>query len=210
MKESILLLLIVISSVNIKSQIISGYGLKLGAAFSNQTWDYNTDVNMDWQNKFGISPRIFVDLFNYTFIELEGEVGYLQKGFKYKMPVTTMYQPDGTGEYITVNNRLDYLSFAALAKLKYNIGIFSPYLLIGPQLNIMLSKNIDTGWEIVFDKFKKNNVGLSLGAGIEIKNIFPISILIEYRYERDFIDNYDSPNINFKNYSHVILLGVKI
>ena len=89
-------------------------------------------------------------------------------------------------------------------------GLFSPYLIVGPQFNLLLNKNIQKGWGIVFDKFKKNNIGLSVGAGFELKNIFPIPILVEYRYERDFINNYDSPNINIKNYSHVILFGIKI
>ena len=36
------------------------------------------------------------------------------------------------------------------------------------------------------------------------------TILIEYRYERDFADNHGSPYIVAKNYSHVILLGIMI
>lgn len=79
-----------------------------------------------------------------------------------------------------------------------------------PQLNILLNKKIEKGWEVVFNTFKENNIGLSFGAGTEINNLFSIVILLEYRYETDFMDNYDSPNINIKNYSHVILLGIKI
>jgi len=210
MKSIFVIILLVTFSNNIKSQIISGYGLKLGPSISNQSWNYQADINLDWKNKFGISPRIFVDFFNFTFFELEGEIGYLQKGFEDKVPITTTTQPDGTGEFMTVNNKLNYLSVSALAKFKYENEIFSPYLICGPQFNILLSKNIEKGFEVVFDRFRNNNFGLSFGAGSEIKNILPISLLIEYRYERDFIDNYDSPNIDIKNYSHVILLGIKI
>ncbi len=210
MKSLLILILLTVATFNVKGQIISSYGLKFGYGISNQSWGYNINVDMDWKNKTGISPRIFADFLNYSFFQLEGEIGFLRKGFEDKVPITTASQPDGTGKYITANNGLDYLTISVLAKMKYELGLFSPYIIVGPQLNLLLNKNIEKGWGIVFDKFKKNNIGLSVGAGFELKNIFPIPILVEYRYERDFIDNYDSPVINIKNYSHVILLGIKI
>jgi len=210
MKTLVILISLIIFTCNSNAQILSSYGFKLGVGISNQSWDYHADVNMDWKNKIGISPRIFADFLNYSFFQLEGEIGFLKKGFEDKVPITTMTQPDGTGEYITVNNGLNYLIISVLAKLKYKLGMFSPYIIVGPQFNLLLSKNIQKGWGVVLDKFKENNIGISVGVGSEIKNILPISILVEYRYERDFIDNYDSPNIDIKNYSHVILLGIKI
>jgi opacity protein-like surface antigen len=209
MKSFLILILLTIFTFNVKAQIISGYGLKLGLGISNQSWDYQANLSMDWKDKISISPRVYADFFNFSFFQLEAEAGYLQKGFKDKIPVTTMYQPDGTGEFISIDNSLDYLSISALAKFKYGLGIISPYIIAGPQFNLLLNKSISKGWEIVFDNFKKNNIGLSVGAGAELIKVLPISILIEYRYERDFNDNYNSPNIDIKNYSHVILLGIK-
>lgn len=210
MKSLFIIIFLIAFAFNTSAQIISNYGLKLGVGISNQSWDYQADINLDFVNKIGLSPRVFADFFNLSFFQLQAELGYLQKGFEDKVPISTMTQPDGTGEYINVNNRLNYLSFSALAKFKYENDMFTPYLIVGPQLNILLSKEIEKGWGIVFDTFKENNIDLSIGVGSEIKNILPVSILIEYRYERDFIDNFDSPNLNIKNYSHVILLGVII
>lgn len=210
MKLLFVIIFLAIFNFNVKAQIISDYGLKFGVGISNLSWVYEPDFNLELDNKLGFSPRIFADFFNFSFIQLEGEIGYLRKGFEEKIPITTITQPDGTGKFITTNIALDYLSISALVKLKYELVMFSPYIIVGPQLNFLLNKNIEKGWEVVFDKFKENNIGISIGAGSEIKNILPVSILLEYRYERDFIDNFDSPNINIKNYSHVILLGVKI
>lgn len=210
MKTLFMIIFLIAFAFNIDAQIITNYGLKLGMGISNQSWDYQADINSDFDNKVGISPRIFLSFLNIPFFQLQAELGYLQKGFEDKIPITTIVQPDGTGEFITVNNRLNYLSFSALAKLKYENEILTPYIIIGPQLNVLLSKNIEKGWEVVFDSFKENNIGLSIGVGTEIKNVLPISILLEYRYESDFIDNYDSSNINIKNYSHILLLGVQI
>jgi len=210
MKSLLIIILITVICSSAKSQIISNCGLKLGVGISNQSWDYQAGMNLDWNNKIGISPRIFADFFNYSFFQLEGEIGFLRKGIKDKIPVTTSTQPDGNGNYYEINNKLDYLIVSALAKFRYNLGTFSPYIQLGPQLNILLNKNIAKGIEVVFDKYKESNIGLSIGAGSELNNILPVSILVEYRYEKDFINNYDSSNLILKNYSHVILLGIKI
>lgn len=211
MKSLLIIIFLTTFTFNVNAQIISSYGLKLGVGISNQSWYYQSDLlNMDWKDKIGITARIFADFLSISFFQVEGEIGYLRKGFKDKVPITTASQPDGTGEYISENNSLDYLTISALAKFKYDLEIFSPYIVVGPQLNLLLNRNVEQGWKDVFDKFKDTNIGLSVGVGSELKTILPITILVEYRYERDFLDNYDVPNIDIKNYSHVILLGVKI
>ncbi len=210
MKYLLVIILLTIFTYNNEAQIIHDYGLKLGVGISNQSWDYLYNVNMDFDNKIGMSPRIFADFFSLSFFRFQTELGYLQKGFEDKIPITTTAQPDGTGEFVSINNRVNYLSFSALAKFKYDTGVLSPYLIVGPQFNFLISKEIDKGWEVIFDKFKKNNMGISAGAGAEINNVLPVTMLIEYRYERDFIDNYESAYIDIRNYSHVILVGVKL
>lgn len=211
MKSLLIIIFLTTFTFNVNAQIISSYGLKLGVGISNQSWYYQSDLlNMDLKDKVGVTARIFADFLSISFFQVEGEIGYLRKGFKDKVLITTASQPDGTGEYISENNSLDYLNISALAKFKYDLEIFSPYIVVGPQLNLLLNRNVEQGWKDVFDKFKDTNIGLSVGVGSELKTILPITILVEYRYERDFLDNYDVPNIDIKNYSHVILLGVKL
>lgn len=211
MKSFIIIILFIVFYLDANCQIISDYGIKLGIGLSNQSWDYQGDVlQFDFDSKLGISPRLFADFLNISFFQIEGEIGYLRKGYEEKIPITTMAQPDGTGDFITTNIALDYLSVSALVKLKYELEIISPFIILGPQLNFLLNKNIEKGWEVIFDRFRNANVDLSIGVGTELKNILAIPIIFEYRFERDFIDNYDLPDINIKNYSHVILLGIKI
>ena len=145
-----------------------------------------------------------------SFFQIQGEIGFLRKGFSEQIPITTMMQPDGTGEFINTDIGLDYLLLTTLVKIKYEIGIFSPYIILGPQIDFLINKKVEKGWELIYDRFSNANIDFSIGVGNEIKNILPISILFEYRYERDFMDNYDHPNVNIKNYSHVILIGIKI
>ncbi|MCB9250699.1 MAG: hypothetical protein H6613_20245 [Ignavibacteriales bacterium] len=58
-------------TISVKSQIISNYGIKLGIAISNQTWDYEDDFKMEFDSKLSFSPRIFVDIFNFPFGNLK-------------------------------------------------------------------------------------------------------------------------------------------
>ena len=211
MKSLLIIIFLATFIFNANAQIISSYGFKLGVGISNQSWHYQSDLlNFDWKDKIGITTRIFADFLSISFFNVEGEIGYLRKGFKDKVPITSESQPDGTGEYITTNNSLDYLNISALAKFKYDMEIFTPYVVVGPQLNLLLNRSVEQVWEDFFDKFKDYNIGLSIGVGSELKITLPITILLEYRYERDFLDNYKVPNIDIKNYSHVILLGIKI
>lgn len=210
MKSIFIFLSILVLSINAHAQLLSGYGAKLGLGISNQSWNYNTNTIVDYNNKIGANPRIFADFLDLSFFNIETEISYLRKGITEKIPLTSMDQPDGTGEYINIDNSLDYLSISILAKPKYEFGIISTYILFGPQINILLGKNITKGWEVIYSKFKKSNYDLSLGAGIEMRKLLPITFLLEYRYERDFIDNCEFLNIDIKNYSHVILLGIKI
>ncbi len=43
-----------------------------------------------------------------------------------------------------------------------------------------------------------------------MKNVFLELPLTEYRYERDLTDNYDKSTLDIKNYSHNILVGIKL
>ena len=214
MKKIILILFFFfISFSTINAQSINDYGIKVGLAISNLEWKYNTypgdELELYWDNELGVTARIYADFFDYSFFNLNCELSYTQKGTKYKIPITTTAQPDGTGEYINVNNKLSYLSIAVMGKFKYDCNSFTPYILLGPQYNYLLNKQIEKGFEIVYDKFSKSNLGITLGIGTEI-NLTAVTLSVEYRYERDLTNNYESSTIYIRNYSHNILVGIKL
>ena len=211
MKKITFIFLLFVFSVPSFSQSIDTYGIKLGLGLSNHKWEYNTSpsFNVNWDNNYGITARAFVDISFLSFLNVEGEIGYVPKGVKDKIPITTTSQPDGTGKYIDVNNRLNYLSISLLAKYKYNLELFTPYIIFGPEYNYLLSKQIYQGFEIIYDKFRKNLWGFTVGVGSEIK-LLPINLLIEYRYSRDLTNSYELSTIDIKNYSHTFLIGVEL
>ena len=104
---------------------------------------------------------------NVPFISIVAEVNYLQKGMKEDVPVTTMTQPDGTGVFITLDTRVDYINISALGKLRINTGLFTPYILFGPKLDFEINNETKIGSPFSYkENFKKNIFGLKVGAGI--------------------------------------------
>lgn len=209
MKQSLIIIFLVFCQIILPAQIFSGYGVKAGIGFSNHSWDYSTGSKLNFDYKTGFSPRLYADFLDLRLFKTQVEIGYIRKGFTFKVPVTSAANPDGTGEFLANNGNLDYLLISALAKLKFDVKLFTPYIIAGPQLNLLLNKSADDGWKVVYEKLNKSNIDISLGAGTEIKLLLPVSFLVEYRYERDLKDNHDSPDIDIKNYSHVILIGIK-
>ncbi|MCB9250455.1 MAG: hypothetical protein H6613_18865 [Ignavibacteriales bacterium] len=83
----ILVLFFAVTSISY-SQIINGYGIKIGGTFANQDWNYSnltpiTDFNSD--SKLGFNAGIFVDFFNLQFMSFLTELNFVQKEWK-KIP----------------------------------------------------------------------------------------------------------------------------
>lgn len=211
MKNSLVIFFICAFNLLCNAQVFDGYGIKAGWGITNHDWQYVAPINgkLTWDNNSGFSIRAFTDFTLYRYVGLEAEIGYAQKGAKYKIPITTNSQPDGTGEYVDINNRLNYLSFSAVGKFKYNMSLISPYIIIGPQYNYLLSKQVSSLDKIVYDKFRNSSLGIVLGAGSEIK-VLSVDFIAEYLYARDVTNNYNQSNIEIKNYSHTFLIGIKI
>ena len=94
-------------------------------------------------NRIGLNIGIFAELLNNPIISIVTELNYIQKGMKEEVPVTTPSQPDGTGEFVTWDTRIDYINLSAFGKLRLNLGIISPYLIAWTRKLISkLIKNI--------------------------------------------------------------------
>jgi hypothetical protein len=191
------------------AQFIRGYGLKIGAVSATQTWDYKTNTKFPADRRWGVDAGGYIEVLNIPYISLLGELHYIQKGFSMTLPVTTISQPDGTGEYITLKPRVDYLSVPVLAKLRFDLGKVFPYLLAGPRFDFLISKNPD-GFQAVIDNFKNIDFGISLGAGFEVPLKFIKSVLAEFRYSPSFTEAYSGSSLTVKNQSFEILIGIRL
>ncbi len=128
-------------------------------------------------------------------------VGMIKKGYNYDVAVTTATQPEGTGEIIEGRLRLNYLYLAPRFAVKLSTKKLVPYVFVVPRMDVFLysshtrhksdgSKIADDGSFGGFKDFYKNNhravlLGVTSGAGLEIKIHKKISVGIEAAYLAD-------------------------
>ena len=206
--KKILILLLVTASCSY-SQILNGYGIKIGGTISHQNWDYKNlgfDPHFDPDNKAGFNLGLFVESANISFIRIVGEVNFIQKGIQKEFPISTSESPDPTGETMDWELGLNYLNISLLVKPNINLGILRPYLLIGPKIDMELSKAVETK-EDFYDEFEKNRLGLKLGIGSEF-TLFKLRLLGEFMYDTDFSNLYTNDNLEVSAYSFDIRIGV--
>jgi hypothetical protein len=194
-------------STALQAQFIRSYGIKVGGSLAKQVWDYSTNYSMEPDNRFGLNIGGFVEFLDIPFLSVIAEADYAQKGMKLNIPTTGPDSPDIIGT-TTLNNRIDYLSLFLLGKIRYNLVLFSPYLIVGPRADIELGKDIEKGFETTYKDFKKGNFGLTVGVGTELIKVLPLSLLAEFRYNYDLSNVYSNENVKIKNQSFDFLIGV--
>ncbi|MFZ1289531.1 MAG: outer membrane beta-barrel protein [Melioribacteraceae bacterium] len=120
--------------------------------------------------------------------------------------VTTPESPIGNGETKLWELGISYLNFSVLIKPNLSFGIIKPYLLIGPKIDLELSKSTETD-ESFYDDFNKSRIGLRLGIGSEIK-IINQRFLAEFIYDTDFNNLYENENLEVTSKSYDFRIGI--
>lgn len=210
MKNKLFLIAIVlfIFSNLTNAQLISSYGIKVGMANTSQSWNYSgplSGLEVFNKSRVGLDLGIYSEWFNLPIISMLTEIHYIQKGCKGEFVVSTMNNPDGTGEMKTSTPRIDYISIPLLAKIRYNIKSIILYGIAGPRLDILIGKNSDaTG--AVLDDLKKTDFGGTFGIGFELllKKTYRIGGEFRYSFSSQYI--YSNRWLNVKNKSLEFLL----
>jgi opacity protein-like surface antigen len=208
MKSRLLLALLLLVPVASSGQFIRAFGVKAGAALASQTWDYAASYNdLSTESRWGIDAGIYVEWLTIPVFSVSSEVHYIQKGMKFSVLLTSEQSPEGWGEYRTFLPRVDYLSTLLLAKARLLDGEISPYIVVGPRVDFLLQDRGE-GFELVLDKFRDTDVGVTIGAGVEVKSFNLLTLGAEFRYSPSLNDGYSSAFLNVRNSSLEFLLVV--
>lgn len=200
----VLIILALFNCINY-AQFVRGYGIKLGATVSQQDWNYNSTMISSFDaNKTGFNAGVFAELLDIPVVSVVAELNYVQKGFKDEIPETTFDNPEGTGRLITQDASINYLNISALAKIRYSLGVVSPYLAIGPKFDYQLSKSSSLN---DLKDINKDRLGLKVGIGSEF-NLVMVTLLAEFMYDADFKELYDNQNLNIKTHSFDFRVGI--
>jgi hypothetical protein len=203
----VLILSMVVFSIS-ESQLIRAYGLKVGVASTNQNWDWSqqSGIKANSTVRQGFDAGVFVEWLDIPVLSVVTEIHYIQKGSEVttNIAITTMEHPEGTGQFLSYSNRLNYLSMPLLAKVRMNWGLLTPYILAGPRFDYYLSGS----GTFSSSDFKKLDIGGTFGVGVELVSILPINTGVEFRYSPSFQNSYSVPYLSIKNRSMEFLLVI--
>jgi len=196
MKKIYLILILFTFISNSQAQLIRGFGVKIGATIANEDWDYSylpTDFEPD--NRWGLNLGVFTEFLNIPYFSLVTELNYVQKGMTEEFPVTTTTNPDGTGEYITWDTRVDYLNLSALGKFRLDLSRFIPYILLGPKIDFEINQENSLDWtNVVEENFNEVMYGFKIGIGSEVE-LGTFNLFAEILYDYNFNELYENENL---------------
>jgi len=210
MKSKLLLTLLLLIAATSSGQIIRAFGVKGGPLLASQTWDYAAPASdLETESRWGIDAGLFIEWLRIPVLSVSSEVHYVQKGMEVRFLLTSEQYPEGRGEYLTRSPRIDYLSALFLAKARLMEEGISPYVLAGPRLDFLLQTKGE-GFEIVLDRFRETDIGVTLGAGVEVRSFDGVALGVEFRYSPSFRDGYSSSLLSVRNSSVEFLLVVAL
>jgi opacity protein-like surface antigen len=212
MKKTIfaLLTLSMISFSISESQLIRGYGIKIGVASTDQNWDwapgYGT-VSTSTAAYQSLDIGAFIEWLDIPFFSVVTEVQYIRKGSDVASYQITPFPGSVVFNYAGYpSTRISYLSVPILAKLRMNGGLLSPYIVAGPRFDFCLSSS----GAFSSSDLKTIDVGGTFGVGVESASILPIQVGLEFRYSPDSQASYSTPSLTVKNRSLELLLVLSL
>lgn len=198
-KIFVITLLLIITSATIshaqRAKFVRGVGLKFGATFTSQEWNYSvfSAENYNPDSRTGLNAGVFAEFLDVPLLSIVTELNYVQKGVEATTDIPI----------INLNARLDYINITALAKLRFDLGLVKPYVVLGPKVDFEISRN-DFLDEV---DLKKNRLGLKVGAGAEF-DLQVITLLAEIIYDADFNELYDNQNLKINTNSFDLRVGI--
>ncbi len=197
-----MLVLLLAAQEHADAMSVRSYGVKVGLVRAGQTWDYSgvlSHLKLFDEQRSGISAGLYVEWLDLPVVSLVTGAEYVQRGCRGSIRLTSEGGPTPIATS-TYNPGLDYVSFPILLKVRYGFSAGSVYALVGPRYEVLVSRH-SSGVEVVFDRVKSEDYGLTLGAGVEVANIVTKSIGVEFQYCPNFRKIYTAELLAIKNSS---------
>jgi opacity protein-like surface antigen len=200
-----LILVLILASIG-NAQLIKAVGAKVAYTSSYQDFRY-TNFSVTTQRRSGINAAVFLEWLNSPYVSIVSQAEYAQRGMVMRAAIT-LNDPTPVG-YVDLDNRVDYLSVPILVKLMLPLDSVTPYLIAGPRYDVLLGFHSDrSGFDAVYNDFKHNMLGFSVGGGVSTTAFFPYPLIVEFRYNADLGDSYATPLLTVRNEAFDVWLGV--
>jgi len=206
--------------LTVNSQFLTGFGVKGGTTFGMQQMEFKPDdINYRQRSIIGFNAGLYAEILNNKTFNLVFESGYEQRGHVLEIIRIDEFGTElGTGEF---RFKTHYITIGALGKVMYETQNISPYLIIGPRLDLYLGYNItfrdiplSPEDEEIFKKSeihentKDVNYSLNFGAGLQFEKLLPFKTLVEFNYSPAINSSYNSRSAIVKDHYFNIKLGI--
>ena len=209
-RSALLLILALLVPAFSAAQFIRGWGIKGGAVAAHQAFYYTpgyTSPGIPRDVRWGMYAGVFVEFLNLPTVSIALEGAYVQKGRKVSAEEVSR-SPAESGYLSTgppgLTPRLEYLTFAFIIKARGGNRGLVPYLALGPRFDFKLSRNGDA--EEVFRNFKRSDIGIVFGGGLEIIPRRLPALSFEIRWSPSFSRAFSNDILIVKNQT-IDLLG---
>ncbi len=183
----------------------------MGIAASKVDFNYKNGLNpsyIPYKNTV-INPKIglYARFLDFTYLDFEAQFSFLQKGGENESEITTINQPEGTGEILISETQFDYLQFQLGIRPKRSTQNYVLYSFLFSSFDYLLRvKNIPAPKE----RFENIVLGYSAGIGIRFLKVFNNSLFFETGYSADISEIYKSENLTIKSRIWQVRVGVSI
>jgi|GEM_PF-1031552 len=193
-----------------RAQMIRGWGIEGGASGGYQLLSITSASPVPaipHVIRWGFSAGGFVEFLNMPALSLVLETAYAQRGrivTVQEVAASQIQTPGLSTGPAGGTPRLDYVHVAMLVKLRaWRLG-FVPYADIGPRFDFLVGRAEDPTH--LLDNFKRSDVGVTVGAGIEIITRRRPVVSFEARWFPGFSRAYSAPGLTIRNQSVDLLL----
>ena len=169
------------------AQVIGSVGIKAGITLANQSFRYTPiDYTLETDLLTGVNSLIFLELFRSEHVSMQMDLGYVGKGSRTSTTSVTVNHLEN--DRITVNegeevaSTFHYFSLSPLARFRAQKGALTPYLLLGPRLDLLLGYQTDSPYPL--GDQSELLVGLTGGLGFEY-SVGRAGLFAEFQYQPD-------------------------
>lgn len=199
-----------------RSQFLS-FGVKAGLVSSSQNIDGLILLDdSEYDRKLGFSAAVFTEISFGLGFSISPQLEYAQRGIQMDIVRTTVENPDGNGEIVTLKGNLNYLIIPVYLKYSHDFVFGEAVLEAGPHYDILLENDADLFHDF-YEEFD-NSFGFSFGAAFAPKLALPVTPFIEFVYYMDIVKpldkelsnpGYQGVKLAIDNNAFNINLGIK-
>lgn len=213
MKKPIIILWAVLltSTATVAGQFFGGAGLKGGLSMANQSHQFTPlDYTMETQPVFGPALALFVEVLKGEHLSFQLDAAYLSKGSKTSVESITVDHMNDDRILVNVGEEqvssFSYLSLSPMARFRAQKGSATPYVLLGPRVDMLLNYKSDSPHSL--DEQSSLILGLTAGLGLEY-SLSKLAVFAELQFQPDLSPVTNTEPLLVNNNSLGLFFGLR-